>query len=95
MKVETEHLKLPLRTAGHVQMQRSLREGFEKLDKAVSDLGGGAGGTPDPRVETLVADVADIKTRLEAVEAFGARITAVEAFEARIAALEAANPPAG
>lgn len=90
MKVETEHLKLPLRTAGHVQMQRSLREGFEKLDKAVSDLqGGGAGGTPDPRIDTLVTDVADIKTRLEAVEAFGTRITAVEAFEARIAALEA------
>lgn len=92
-KIETDNLKLPLRTAGHVQTQRSLREGFEKLDEAVSALqGGGGGGTTDPRVDTLVADVADIKTRLEAVEAFGARITAVEAFESRIAALE--NPGA-
>lgn len=70
MKVETEHLKLPLRTAGHVQMQRSLREGFEKLDETVSALqGGGGGGTTDPRVDTLVTDVADIKTRIAALEA--------------------------
>lgn len=69
MKIETDNLKLPLRTGGHVQMQRSLREGFEKLDVAVTALGGGAGGATDPRVDALVTDIADIKARLDALEA--------------------------
>lgn len=68
MKVETEHLKLPLRTSGHVQMQRSVRDGFEKIDQAVNALQTGSSGAADPRIDALLADVADLKTRVASLE---------------------------
>ncbi|MEE9923766.1 MAG: hypothetical protein PBV01_10445 [Brucella anthropi] len=88
MDIETANLKLPLRTSGHVQMQRSVRDGFKKIDQAITDLQGGeGGGSTDPRVDTLVADVADLKSRVETLE------TASADYETRIAALEAAANP--